>query len=141
MKRERTQIAIVVDEYGGTAGMVTLEDVLERIIGDVQDEFETEGDDIEMLDERSARISGLLSLEDVNERFGVNFEDPFYNTIGGFLFGQLGRRPEIGDTVTVNDINLTIVELDGLRIDRIEISSLPEQRQETEAVAAAREVI
>jgi CBS domain containing-hemolysin-like protein len=139
MKRERTQIAIVVDEYGGTAGMVTLEDVLERIIGDVQDEFETHGADIEMLDDRSARISGLLSLEDVNERFGLNFDDPFYNTIGGFVFGQLGRRPEIGDSVTVNDIDLTIVELDGLRIDRIEISSLPAQHREAETIATVGE--
>jgi CBS domain containing-hemolysin-like protein len=139
MKRERTQIAIVVDEYGGTAGMVTLEDVLERIIGDVQDEFETHGEDIVVLETGCARINGLLSLEDVNDRFGLSFEDSYYNTIGGFVFGQLGRRPEVGDVVTINGVDLTVVELDGLRIDRIEISSLPvdEPERELEPVSAA----
>jgi len=125
MKQERTQIAIVVDEYGGTAGMVTLEDVLERIIGDVQDEFETDGDDVVLLEEGCAEISGLLSLEDVNERFDTHFEDPYYNTIGGFVFGQLGRRPEVGDAVTVDNVELTVLKLDGLRIDRIKISIQP----------------
>jgi CBS domain containing-hemolysin-like protein len=139
MKRERTQIAIVVDEYGGTAGMVTLEDVLERIIGDVQDEFETHGEDIVVLETGCARINGLLSLEDVNERFGLGFEDPHYNTIGGFVFGQLGRRPELGDVVTIRGVDLTVVEMDGLRIDRIEISSLPvdEPERELDPVSAA----
>lgn len=125
MKRERTQIAIVVDEYGGTAGMVTLEDILERIIGDVQDEFETDGDDIVVLNENSARISGLLSLDDINERFGLALDEPYYNTIGGFVFGQLGRRPEIGDVVKVDGVELRVVELDGLRIDRLEINRCP----------------
>ncbi len=125
MKRERTQIAIVVDEYGGTAGMVAMEDILERIIGDVQDEFETDGEDIVVLDAGNARISGLISLEDVNERFGLKLEDAHYNTIGGFVFGQLGRRPEVGDVVTIDDLKLTVSELDGLRIDRIEISRIP----------------
>src|SRR5687767_3469278 len=92
MKRERTQIAIVVDEYGGSAGMVTLEDVLERIIGDVQDEFETDEQDVTDLGEGVSRISGLMTLDEVNEQFGLELEDPFYNTIGGYVFGQLGRR-------------------------------------------------
>jgi CBS domain containing-hemolysin-like protein len=125
MKRERTQIAIVVDEYGGTAGMVTLEDVLERIIGDVQDEFETDGDDVVILEDGCAEISGLLSLEDINERFDTHFEDAYYNTIGGFVFGQLGRRPEVDDSVRVNNVVLTVIKLDGLRIDRIKISIQP----------------
>ena len=130
MKRERTQIAIVVDEYGGTAGMVALEDVLERIIGDVQDEFETDGEDIVVVDAETAVVSGLLSLEDVNDRFRLSLDDPYYNTIGGFVFGQLGRRPELGDVVAVDDIELKVVQLDGLRIDRVEISSLPVAEEE-----------
>ncbi len=126
MKRERTQIAIVVDEYGGTAGMVTLEDVLERIIGDVQDEFETADDDVEV-DEANgtSTISGLLSLVDFNERFDLELEDPYYNTIGGYVFGQLGRRPEVGDEVTTDDLTLTVSKLDGLRIDRLVVNRLP----------------
>jgi CBS domain containing-hemolysin-like protein len=140
MKRERTQIAIVVDEYGGTAGMVAMEDILERIIGDVQDEFETDAEDIEVLDETTARISGLLSLEDLNERFDLKLEDPYYNTIGGYIFGQLGRRPNIGDCVELDQLSLTVAAMDGNRIDRVDISRLPldstapENVEETAAV-------
>ena len=122
MKKERTQVAIVVDEYGGSAGMVTLEDVLERIIGDVQDEFETEEQDVTDLGEGVSRISGLMTLDEVNEEFGLALEDPFYNTIGGYVFGQLGRRPELGDQLVENGIELTIVTMDGLRIDRLELT-------------------
>ena len=119
MKRQRTHIAIVIDEYGGTAGMVTLEDILERIVGDVQDEFEHQGEDIQQLENGDARISGLLSIEDINERFDLKIDDPFYNTIGGFVFGQLGRRPEVGDEVEIDEHRLRVDELDGLRIDRL----------------------
>ena len=126
MKRERTQVAIVVDEYGGTAGMVTLEDILERIIGDVQDEFETDGDDV-AVDEATttSTVSGLLSLSDINELFDLELEDPYYNSIGGYVFGQLGRRPEINDEIAADGITLTVSKLDGLRIDRIRINRLP----------------
>jgi CBS domain containing-hemolysin-like protein len=140
MKKERTQIAIVVDEYGGSAGMVTLEDVLERIIGDVQDEFETEEQDVLDLGEGVSRISGLMTLDEVNDQFGLKLEDPFYNTIGGYVFGQLGRRPEMGDRIAENGIELTIVAMDGLRIDRLELcksGAVPEpETAEVDAVAA-----
>ena len=121
MKRERTHVAIVVDEYGGTAGMITLEDVLERIIGEVQDEFETDVADVQELETGETRVSGLLSLDEVQSRFGIELDDPFYNTIGGYVFGQLGRRPVIGDEVEAEGLTLRIVALDGLRIDRVEI--------------------
>jgi len=125
-KRERTQVAIVIDEYGGTAGMVTFEDVLERIIGDVQDEFETNNEDIEVDQEAgTATVSGLLALSDLNEIFDLELEDAYYNTIGGFVFGQLGRRPEIGDEVTTDSLAFTVSRLDGLRIDRITLNRLP----------------
>ena len=102
MKVKRNQIAIVVDEYGGTAGMVTLEDVVERIVGDVQDEFEPIDEEVEPLLNRDARLSGLMTIEEVNARFDLGIEDPFYNTIGGYVFGQLGRRPELNDEVAVD---------------------------------------
>jgi CBS domain containing-hemolysin-like protein len=119
MKLKRNQIAIVVDEYGGTAGMVTLEDVVERIVGDVQDEFEQVEEDVETLPNGEVRVSGLMSIEEFNNRFGLEIEDPFYNTIGGYVFGQLGRRPEIGDEVPADGRVLKIAQLDGLRIDRL----------------------
>jgi magnesium and cobalt exporter, CNNM family len=126
MKRERTQVAIVVDEYGGTAGMVTLEDVLERIIGDVQDEFETDSEDVAVdVEALTSTVSGLLSLSDINELFDLELEDPYYNSIGGYVFGQLGRRPEVNDEIAADGITLTVAKLDGLRIDRIRINRLP----------------
>lgn len=121
MQVKRNQIAIVVDEYGGTAGMVTLEDVVERIVGDVQDEFEPV--DVETLPNGDVRISGLMSIDEVNARFGLGIDDPFYNTIGGYVFGQLGRRPEVGDKVDVEGRTITIAQLDGLRIDRLILSN------------------
>ena len=135
MKKERSQIAIVVDEYGGTAGMVTFEDVLERIVGDVQDEFETGGDDV-VTDQTSGitTVSGLLPLGDVNEIFGLDLEESFYNTIGGYIFGQLGRRPELGDMVSVGELTLTVAALDGLRIDRIVLNRLPDNHVESSLV-------
>ena len=96
-----------------------------RIIGDVQDEFETDGEDIVIIDQSTTRVSELLSLDDVNERFDLRLDDPYYNTIGGYLFGQIGRRPEIGDVLTLDSLTLTVATMDGNRIDRVDISRAP----------------
>jgi CBS domain containing-hemolysin-like protein len=134
MKRQRTHVAIVLDEYGGTAGMVTLEDILERIIGDVRDEFEVGVDEIEISPNGETRISGLLSIDDINQRFNLDIEDPIYNTIGGYVFGQLGRRPEIGDEVSIESHTFRIDAMDGLRIDRIQlIPTVPDAPEESNA--------
>jgi CBS domain containing-hemolysin-like protein len=132
MKRLRTHVAIVVDEYGGTAGMVTLEDILERIVGEIHDEFETGAEDVQNLENGEARISGLMTIDEVNERFGLKIDDPIYNTIGGYVFGQLGRRPEIGDEIQSDSHLLRVESLDGLRIDRLHLIPLepPEPAEE-----------
>lgn len=121
MKAKRSHIAIVVDEYGGTAGLVTLEDVLERIVGEVQDRADPVSADAEELENGVVRVSGLLPIGDINDRFGTHIDDDYYNSLGGFVFGQLGRKPEIGDEVRANGHSFRVVELDGLRIARIEI--------------------
>lgn len=144
MKKLRTHVAIVIDEYGGTAGLVTLEDVLERIVGNVRDEFEVGQDEVEISPNGETHLSGLLSIDEVNERFDLEIEDPFYNTIGGYVFGQLGRRPEIGDEVRVDGHVFRIEAMDGLRIDRLQLISAAEQaleetRDEADGVAV-REV-
>jgi CBS domain containing-hemolysin-like protein len=133
MKVRRTHMAIVVDEYGGTAGLATLENVLERIVGDVQDEFEETEIEVEVLDAGRLRLSGLLSIADVNERFGTRIEDPYYNTIGGFVFGQLGRKPELGDTVRANGHLFTVAALDGLRIERVEVEHVEDEGANVES--------
>jgi CBS domain containing-hemolysin-like protein len=127
MKAKRTHMVIVVDEYGGTAGLVTLEDVLERIVGDVDDQFDNGPAEIEHLDNGVVKVSGLLSIAEVNERFGTSIEDEYYNSLGGFVFGQLGRKPEVGDEIRANGHLFRVSELDGLRIDRIEILDAPEE--------------
>lgn len=126
MKTRRSHLAIVVDEYGGTAGLVSLSDVMEKIVGDVQDQFEPAELDAEDLGNGITRVSGLLSIAEVNERFGTHIEDDYYNSLGGFVFGQLGRKPELGDEVRANGHVFRVAELDGLRIDRVEIEAVPD---------------
>lgn len=121
MRARQSHTVIIVDEFGGTAGMVTLEDVLERIVGDVDDGQSESGPDVEQLANGVVRVSGLMSIQDVNDQFGTQIEDPFYNSIGGFVFGQIGRRPAVGDEIAVNGHTFRVAELDGLRIDRVDL--------------------
>ena len=99
--RERRQhIAIVLDEYGGTAGLVTLEDLLEEIVGDVQDPFDIEPPDIEHLPDGTALIDGMTLIEEINDTFGLHLVDPNYDTIAGYVLGTLGAYSRsVGDTV------------------------------------------
>jgi CBS domain containing-hemolysin-like protein len=125
MRARQTHTVIVVDEFGGMAGLVTLEDVMERIVGDVDDGQSENGPDVEELANGVVRVSGLMSIQDFNDQFGTHIEDSFYNSIGGFVFGQIGRRPAVGDEVAVNGHVFRIAELDGLRIDRIDLEPPP----------------
>lgn len=122
MKRRKTQFAILLDEYGGTAGMVTLEDLLERIVGDVQDEFDIpEEAEIKLLNDNKTDISGLLLIDDFNEHFQTRLTDEYSETIGGYVMGQLGRIPSVGDEVHVEGLALRVQEMDGLRVARIHV--------------------
>jgi CBS domain containing-hemolysin-like protein len=121
MKARRTHMAVVIDEFGGTAGLTTLEDLLEVIVGEVQDEFERPETDIEMLPDGSARVNGLVLISEFNRRINTSIEDPNFDTIGGFVFGRIGRKPEIGDEVDTDDITFTVEALDGLRIARLHV--------------------
>ena len=121
MKRRKTHVAIVIDEFGGTAGLVTLEDLMERLVGDVRDEFEPAEQEIEQLPDGSALVDGLLPIEEVNAHFGLAIEDEYNNTIGGHVFSQLGRKPEVGDEVQVQGRPFVVEQLDGLRIARLRV--------------------
>lgn len=126
MKSRRIHVAIVIDEYGGTAGMVTLEDLMERIVGEVQDEFEPPEIYIEQLPNGDALINGLVLIDEVNERFGLDLPTEDFDTIGGYVFGRLGRKPEIGDTVRVDGYTFRVEALDGLRISRLYLTRTSE---------------
>ena len=122
LQARRVHAAIVVDEYGGTAGLVTLSDLLEEIVGKVADAFDLQGPDIERLPDGSARINGLTLIEDVNDRFGLNLSDPNYETIAGYILGRLGRMAQMGDEVEADGVRLRVEAMDGLRIARIRLA-------------------
>jgi putative hemolysin len=120
-RREKQHMAIVVDEYGDLDGIVTLEDVLEEIVGEIEDEFDLPDTSIERLDEQRIRIDGTFSIDDFNEQFGTELEKDDYHTMAGLVFGELGRQPEVGDEVRVDGLQLQVLEVDGSRIGRIEV--------------------
>ena len=117
-RRERMQLAIVIDEFGGTAGLVTLEDVIEELVGEVQDEFDRESP---LLREESGTflINGLMPLADASERLGLDLADEPYDTVGGMIFGRLGRVAQVGDTVDVEGFRFTVTAIDGRRVAQL----------------------
>ncbi len=120
LRRQKSHLAIVVDEFGGTAGLVTMEDLLEEIVGDVADEFDPAREAIEYLPDGSIALDGLLAIDEVAERFGLGVEEPFYETLGGYIFGQLQRAAKVGDIVRAPGGRLLQVEeVDGLRVARV----------------------
>jgi len=123
MRRMRTSVALVIDEYGGTAGIVTFERLMERIVGEIGDGVDGEASQITVLTDGSALLDGLALTTDVNERFGMKIDEQVYNTIGGFVLGLLGRRPKLGDAVEFEGRRIRVEALDGLRVARVLLSS------------------
>ncbi|HEU5330649.1 MAG: hemolysin family protein [Thermomicrobiales bacterium] len=120
LRKRKAQVAVVVDEFGGTAGIVTLEDLLEEIVGEVADEFDSAQESITPQPDGSVLLDGLVAIEEADERFGLGIEEPFYETVGGYVFGQLGRAAVVGDEVaTPSGRQLRVTELDGLRVARV----------------------
>ena len=118
MRRQRTKMVIVVDEFGGTAGLATLEDLIEEIVGEIQDEHEdNEPVDFQELGNGSFRIWGGVSLREVNERLDLELPEDQYDTIGGFVFGYLNRVPRVGDVVELDDGMFLVVKMQGRRIE------------------------
>ena len=137
--RERKQhIAIVIDEYGGTAGLVTLEDLLEEIVGDIEDSFDrSSGPEIQPLPDGSVLIDGLTLIEDVNEELGLHLEDPNYDTIAGYVLGRLGRIPKTGEVVPLPDgRRLRVLAMDGLRIAKLRLEQAAPPQSKPEAIQA-----
>ena len=121
MRRERHHLAVVVDEYGGTAGIVTLEDLIEELVGEIHDEYDAAPEPL--LDGAPAEVDGLLNLTDLAERAGLPLPPGPYETLGGFLMARLGKLPVVGDEVRVDGWRLTVAELDGRRVARVRLSS------------------
>jgi CBS domain containing-hemolysin-like protein len=115
MKRLKTHIAIVLDEYGGTAGIVTMEDLLEEIVGEIYDEYDRAAPTALRTGD-AVTLPGEMEIEDVNERFALKLSDEDYTTIGGYVFGQLGRLPRAGDTVRTDSAVFEVLQMDGRRV-------------------------
>jgi putative hemolysin len=124
MQRERFQLAIVIDEYGGTAGLVTLEDLIEEIVGSIHDELESEEKDVQIVDEKNFVVSGQSALDEVNELLDTNLQSTDFNTIGGFVFGLFGRMPKVGEQLRYRHLKLEVLELDGRKISKVKVTKL-----------------
>ena len=124
MRRDRHHLAIVQDEYGGTAGIVTMEDLVEELIGDIKDEYDVDTRPRQPRVLGQVVIDGLLNLEDFEDETGVVLPDGPYETVAGFLVAALTRLPVVGDTVVEGDNEFRVVELDGRRISRVSVTSV-----------------
>lgn len=125
MRKQRIKMAIVVDEFGGTAGLVTLEDLIEEIVGEIQDEHEIEPLPFEEKVEGEVHIAGGVPLREVNDRYDLDLPEELYDTIGGYVFGRLGRVARVGDEVVFERGRLRVLEMDGRRIARLALSLEP----------------
>jgi CBS domain containing-hemolysin-like protein len=124
-RRTKTHMAIVVDEYGSTSGIVTLEDLLEEIVGEINDEFDLPDREVVRLAPDRVRLEASYGIEDFNDRFDGGLPDEDYTSIGGFLFGELGRPARPGDVITHNGFRFTVREVDGARIRVVDVELKP----------------
>lgn len=124
MQHNRFQIAIVIDEYGGTEGLVTLEDLIEEIVGNIHDELEAGDKDVQIVDEKNFVVSGQSALDEVSEMLDANIPSTEFNTLGGFVFGLFGRMPKVGEQLRYRDLKLEVLELEGRKISKVKITKL-----------------
>ena len=130
-RRTNQHLAIVIDEYGSTEGIVTLEDLLEEIVGEIEDEFDLPDETVERVDEDTVRIDGTFTIDDFNETFDVEIPEEDYHTVAGFVFGQLGRAAVPGDEVAHDGVRFHVESVEGQRIDRLLVTFQPwHQREE-----------
>jgi CBS domain containing-hemolysin-like protein len=121
-RAERQHLAIALDEYGGTAGLVTLDDLVAQIMGEVQDPFEKATSEFQRLPDGSVLVDGLTPIEAVNDYLGLKLHDEYYDTIAGYMLGRLDRVAKVGDTVETDKLRLKVEALDGLRIARLSLA-------------------
>ncbi len=137
MQKRKIQMALLIDEYGGTSGLVTMEDIIEEIVGDIQDEFDEEKPAIEHCSERVFSVDGLLRIEQVNAFFGLALSEDDYETIGGWLYAQVGMPPEEGQVVEFNGYLFAVEQVDHMRISRVTVKHLGDASVEDENTAAS----
>jgi CBS domain containing-hemolysin-like protein len=122
MQRQRVSIAIVVDEYGGTAGLVTVEDIVEEIVGELADEFDSFEEPVQRLANGEVLLDARVTVDALEEMFGVRLENEDYDTVGGFIYHHLGKVPSVGDQIEVDGLVLRVVSMLGRKIKRVHVS-------------------
>ncbi len=134
MTEKRVQMAVVIDEYGGTAGIVTLEDLLESIVGNIQDEYDQEDEEISIINDTVFEVDGITDIEEVEEHIGKTFPDGDYDTIGGYIISVLGFLPQDGEMneVQFENVKFTVLSVEERRIDKVKIEILPIEEKEKE---------
>jgi putative hemolysin len=135
-RRANQHMALVVDEYGSFQGLVTLEDLLEEIVGEIEDEYDLPDESVERVDDNRIRVDGTFPIDDFNEQFQQELPQDDYHTVAGFVFGALGRAAESGDEVLWNGLRFYVLDVDGPRIERLEVEFLPEEEHEKVEAAA-----
>ena len=130
MTAKHSQMAIVVDEYGGTAGLVTLEDIVEAIVGNIQDEYDNEDEEISKINDTTFTKDGITDIEEVEEKLGIKLPEGDYDTLGGFIISLLGFLPVDGDmnTVQYKNIRFTVLNVEERRIGKVKVEFLPEEQ-------------
>jgi len=132
MRKQRVHMAIVVDEYGGTAGLVTIEDLLEEIVGEIEDEYDRVEQNIVRVSEDEAILDGRVSIDELNELFATAVPNEDFDTVGGCVFHMLGRVPVVGDVAEADGVRLTVLSVDGHRVKRLRATRLEETKPEPE---------
>ena len=131
MQQRHVQMVLVADEYGGTAGLITMEDLVEEIVGEIQDEHEAEEPpDILPLADGCYEFDGMVLLDDIADMLLITFEEPEEDTIGGYIFGLLGRKPEVGDKVHIAGYAFKILKTEGFRVVRVQAAPLPAAQEQ-----------
>jgi len=125
LREHRVHLAIVVDEYGGTAGLVTIEDVIEEIVGEIQDEYDREEATVQQISESEAIMDARVTLDELNDLFDLQIEGEDYDTVGGYVYHQLGRMPAPGDEVRADGLDLRVISVLGRRIKKVRVSKAP----------------
>jgi putative hemolysin len=126
MRKNQVSIAVVIDEYGGTAGLVTVEDVLEEIVGEIRDEFDIEEQPVQLLTPDEVIVDARVAIDELSEMFDIQIKKNDFDSIGGLIINELGRLPSVGDNVRVNGISLKVLSVAGRRIKKVRVTKLSE---------------